>query len=258
MIPGFSSVRFINVAARRPTIPAAPVDGMAREEVQMAESTDKQGASMGRAVALNLHALDVFEFARTGRQAAGQFDIGELARLAAEVPADAVTLDDYDPALHWQAQGGSVRELRPDGTVLDEPYLRVTVHGAIWLQCQRCMEPFRVPLDIDAEYRIVERDDEADERALDDTSFDVIVGSRQFDFVELIEEELLLSLPLVPKHEVCTQIHESLVTGAAGEHARDSGDEADESPAGDEAQREHPFAALEALKGGGSKSGPTH
>ncbi|WP_338926588.1 YceD family protein [Mycetohabitans endofungorum] len=231
---------------------------MTREEVQVAESTDKRSASTGREAALNLHALDLFEFARTGRQAMGQFDVGELARLAAEVPADAVTLGDYDPALRWHAQGGSVRELQPDGAVLDEPCLRVVVHGAIWLQCQRCMEPFRVPLDIDAEYRIVESDDEADERALDDTSFDVIVGSRQFDFVELIEEELLLSLPLVPKHEVCTQIHESLVTGAAGEHARDPDAEAGESLAGDEVQREHPFAALEALKGGGPKSGPTH
>ncbi len=32
---------------------------------------------------------------------------------------------------------------------------------------------------------------------------------RSFDLVELIEDELLLALPLVPRHEMCTQPLES-------------------------------------------------
>ncbi len=44
-------------------------------------------------------------------------------------------------------------------------------------------------------------EEEADEFPLDEDEVEVIVGSRQFDLVDLIEEELLLFLPLVPKHD---------------------------------------------------------
>jgi uncharacterized protein len=178
--------------------------------------------------------------------------------MVTEVPADAPALPDYDPSLRWQAEGGSTRELQADGSEIDEPYLRLAVHGAVWLECQRCMEPYQQSLDVDAEFRIVATEDEAQERALDDDEFDVIVGSRRFDLVGLIEEELLLSLPLVPKHDVCPRIHESLVTGAAGERAHDPDAEPDASEgAGGEPERKNPFAALEALKRGGPKSGQT-
>jgi uncharacterized protein len=80
----------------------------------------------------------------------------------------------------------------------------------------------------------------------------VIVGSAHLDLIDLIEEELLLSLPLVPKHDVCPEVHESLVSGVAGDEGE--GDEAaqDEAEEGGEPDRPNPFAALEALKKGGS------
>jgi uncharacterized protein len=48
-------------------------------------------------------------------------------------------------------------------------------------------------------------DEEADqlEEILDDESIDVIVGSRTCDLHDLIEDEALLALPQVPRHEVC-------------------------------------------------------
>ena len=78
----------------------------------------------------------------------------------------------------------------------------------------------------------------------------MIVGSRQFDLIDLIEEELLLSLPLVPKHEVCPEVHESLVSGVAG--AEGEGDEARRTKQARamSPKRPNPFAALESLKRG--------
>jgi uncharacterized protein len=61
---------------------------------------------------------------------------------------------------------------------------------------------------------------------------------------------LLLSLPLVPKHEVCPEVHESLVSGVAGDEGDEAGE--DEAEEGGEPARPNPFAALEALKKGGS------
>jgi uncharacterized protein len=225
----------------------------------------------GKPVSLDPRALDLFEFARQGQHAADELRIEQLPRMLTEVAADAPARADYDPVLRWRAEGGVALELRPDGGEAQVAYLRLSVHGSVWLECQRCLEAYRQPLEVETHCRIVESDDEADAMPLDDDQPEIVVGSRRFDLMELIEEELLLSLPLVPKHDVCPQIHESLVTGAAGEWARDwTEDEDEEADEGDAADspRPNPFAALEALKrddgnggegsGGGPVSGAPH
>ena len=218
-------------------------------------------------VALNPHELDIFEFARSARQAAGAVRVSQLPRMLNEVPADA---PDRDTAFTWQAEGSTQPELQDDGTEAAQPYLRLAVHGSAWLECQRCLAPYAQPFDVDATYRLVATEEEAEEFPLDDDELDVIVGSRQFDLVDLIEEELLLAIPLVPKHDVCPQVHESLVSGTDGQTEDETDAEVDgEADAGAGAQAGHagaapaadakpnPFAALEALKSGspGGSSG---
>lgn len=211
------------------------------------------------------HAFDVFEFARSGRQAAGAVRVSQLPRMLNEVPADA---PDRDTLFTWQAEGSTQPELQDDGTEAAQPYLRLALHGSAWIECQRCLAPYEQSFDVEAAYRLVATEAEAEEFPLDEDELDVIVGSRQFDLVDLIEEELLLSLPLVPKHEVCPQVHESLVSGAAGEHASDAGDSGDDESEGEDsvsgaldegdAGKPNPFAALEALKRGGGEGGNKH
>lgn len=67
---------------------------------------------------------------------------------------------------------------------------------------------------------------------------------------------MLLSLPVVPKHEVCPEVHESLISGASGEDASEPPEEDVEGgqSVGEPEQgttKPNPFAALEALKKGG-------
>jgi len=190
----------------------------------------------------DLRALDIYDFAKSGRQAAGALRLSQMPRMLAEVPAEA---PDRDTVFTWQGEGSTQPELQDDGTEAPQPYLRLAVHGSVWLMCQRCLQPYSQHLDVDATYRIVATEEEADEFPLDDDEVEVIVGSRQFDLVDLIEEELLLSLPLVPKHNVCPEIHESLLPG-------DADDESDESGAQEEDEKPNPFAVLEKLK----QSGP--
>jgi uncharacterized protein len=190
-------------------------------------------------------ALDLFEFARSGRQAAGTVRVSQLPRMLNEVPKEA---PDRDTAFTWQAEGTTQPELQDDGTEGPQPYLRLAIHGAAWLECQRCLSPYEQAFNVDATYRIVNTEEEAEEFPLDEDEVDVIVGSRQFDLVDLIEEELLLSLPLVPKHDVCPEVHESLTSGAAGLEGEDAVE--GEAEEGEEPQRPNPFAALEGLKSG--------
>lgn len=199
------------------------------------------------AVSLDPHTVDLFEFARSGRQAAGALHLSQLPRMLNEVPADA---PDRDTLFTWQAEGSTQPELQDDGTEGPQPYLRLALHGSAWLECQRCLTPYLQAFDADVVYRIVATEEEAEAIPLDDDEVDVIVGSRQFDLVDLIEEELLLSLPLVPNHDVCPAVHESLVSGASAPVAE--ADEPSDEASGDSG-KPNPFAALEALKRDGKK-----
>jgi uncharacterized protein len=204
----------------------------------------------------DLRELDLFEFAQSGRQAAGAVRVSQLPRMLNEVPADA---PDRDTVFTWQAEGSTQPELQDNGVEAPQPYLRLAVHGSVWIECQRCLAPYSQHLDVDATYRIVATEAEADEYPLDDDEVEVIVGSRQFDLVDLIEEELLLSLPLVPKHDVCPEVHESLVSGSddtEGEPGDDASPDSQSTGSGagkpGATGRPNPFASLEKLKLGGS------
>jgi uncharacterized protein len=213
--------------------------------------TEPTGKPAGAIVSLNPRDLDIFEFARSAREAAGAVRLSQLPRMLNEVPADA---PDRDTAFTWQAAGFTQQELQDDGTEGPQPYLRLAIHGSAWLTCQRCLAPYEQAFNADRIFRIVQTEEEAEEFPLDDDEVEVIVGSRQFDLIDLIEEELLLSLPLVPKHEVCPAIHESLASGADGAEGVDSVDDVPEQEIESE-ERVNPFAALESLKkdGPGSK-----
>jgi uncharacterized protein len=61
-----------------------------------------------------------------------------------------------------------------------------------------------VPLAVDRSFRFVADEDMAaaqDELAEED----VLALSRSFDLVELVEDELLMEMPLAPMHEVCPE-----------------------------------------------------
>ena len=89
-----------------------------------------------------------------------------------------------------------------------EIWLHLHAGASLSLVCQRCLQPVQAVLSVERNFRFVA--DEKQAAAIDaDIEEDVLVLSRSFDLVELIEDELLLALPLVPRHEMCTQPLES-------------------------------------------------
>lgn len=126
-------------------------------------------------------------------------------------------------------------ELHPVRGAAPEPRVRLQAQARVWRRCQRCLQPVAVDLAIDRTLRFAA--DEATAAALDaDSEEDVLAMDRRLDLPALVEDELLLALPLVPRHEVCDQPLTSDASAA----------EAEASPAGDEVA--HPFAALARLK----------
>jgi uncharacterized protein len=174
------------------------------------------------------HRLDVAAFAQARGLLEGRDALAGYARLTL-APTAPVPAPDADGAVTWQARGESRQAI--DGST--RPALHLSARAALPLTCQRCLEPVTVPVHIDAHFIFMP--DEASAAALDETSEDdVLALTDALDLHALIEDELLLAQPLVPRHEQCP--HEVKLS------ARDAGFDA----AGQD--KAHPFAALAKLK----------
>lgn len=92
--------------------------------------------------------------------------------------------------------------------------------------------------------------DEAAAAELDaDSEDDVLALSRQFDLMGLIEDELIMALPIVPRHEHCPTDVASLMN--AESEALPPGTEPEQAAEGQATTasgRPNPFAVLASLK----------
>ncbi len=143
--------------------------------------------------------LDVRAFADRAAALDGDIELGQLERLGASVHPE--TPPAAQQHLRWRAKG----VLRPVSGGRAEPWLELQADTTVRLTCQRCLQAVEFPIELDRSFRFVS--DETTAAALDiEAEEDVLVESRSFDLLALIEDEILLALPLVPRHEgVCPQ-----------------------------------------------------
>jgi uncharacterized protein len=168
--------------------------------------------------------LDVEPFAKEAGELEGQWPLRQLERLAETTHAEARPAE--SDMVTWQARG----ELRPVRGAPPQPWLHLSAQTSLNLQCQRCLQPMAVPLDVSRSFCFVHGETTAAE--LDaETEDDVLALTRALDLRELVEDELLLSLPLVPRHDSCAP--PVPMAGSEPEPAE---------------ERPNPFAALAALK----------
>jgi len=173
------------------------------------------------------HRLDVLRFA----EGAGVIDASEhlrsFRRLVAEAPEGA----DLARNVRWRARG----ELLDPQHVHPQIWVRLEADTTLPLICQRCLTPVEIPLQVQRSFRFVA--DEATAAAQDDEAEeDLLALSRNFDLLELVEDELLMELPVAPRHDVCP------------EPVKMSASDADFDAAAPE--KENPFAILGRLKPG--------
>ena len=166
--------------------------------------------------------LDVEVFASEAGELAGDWPLSGFERVGESL---ATVPQDTDQVV-WSARGE--RRLTRGGAAA-QTWLHVRASGALALQCQRCLQAVTVDIQIDRNFMFVQG--EAAAAQLDaETDDDVLETPRVLDLRELVEDEILLAMPLVPRHEVCPEPLSAPVDEAV----------ADEAP--------HPFAALAALK----------
>ena len=137
--------------------------------------------------------LNIPAFAAEGEPLGGATPLQNMERLAQESSGL-----QPDSTIKWQARA----ERRPGTSADDDIWLHLTASTSIPLTCQRCMTPVDSPIEVDQWYRFVAteeiamaEDDEAEE--------DLLVMEPQFDLLAVMEDELIMALPVVPMHEVC-------------------------------------------------------
>ncbi|HZY16449.1 MAG TPA: YceD family protein [Ramlibacter sp.] len=172
------------------------------------------------------HRLDVRSFAEEGAILQASDPLRVYPRLVAETE-----YADLDSPVRWQARG----ELLNPRHVHPQVWLHLDAEATLPLVCQRCLLPVEVPLAVDRSFRFVA--DEATAAAEDDAAEeDLLALSRSFDLVELVEDELLMEVPVAPRHASCPAPVQLSATDPGFEAAS--------------AKRENPFAVLGRLKTG--------
>ena len=157
---------------------------------------------------------------------AGFLNISDMPRVAEEastvIPSDGFA---WTVQTHFEDSPGS------------EPHqiLELTLKGRLHLVCQSCLQDCAVDLDEKRRFILVLTDAEADAYPIEDEEQEPLVVNQHFNLLETIEDEVLLSLPLIPKHP----------DGFCEPHASTFGSEEGEEPSN---ERENPFNILKNMK----------
>ena len=172
----------------------------------------------------DLSKLDVEAFVKAQGSLQGTWPLSRLERLASSVVGGAA-----DAQIEWEVRG----ELRAVRAAPHQVWLHVKASTGLMLECQRCLAPVACEVRAERSFLFVHGENAAAE--LDaESEDDVLALTRSLDVQALIEDELLLEIPLVPRHEACPQ---PLPVAA--------------EPPMPEDEKPHPFAGLAALKRGG-------
>jgi uncharacterized protein len=115
-------------------------------------------------------------------------------------------------------------------------FMNLELKGQIHLVCQRCLKNCPIELSESRRFALVGSEDEADAFPMEDDQQEPLVASQHFDVLETIEDEILLSLPLIPKHP----------EGMCEAHVSAFGVDAGKSEALE--KRENPFNILKDIK----------
>lgn len=137
----------------------------------------------------NLIFIDPLKFAREGRSLNGNFLLSELdERVRDELSGE---------------QGSVSYTLTGFSDKLSRLAIRLVLKADIQVACQRCMEsmPFRV--ESDSVITLFTSEAKLESACSEDDELDAILAEPELNIRALIEDEIIMGLPLSPKHEVC-------------------------------------------------------
>lgn len=152
------------------------------------------------------HRFDAFRLANTGSEIAGHVDPYDLERIEDRLGDEEGEIPPGDVAYRI------VGRLEDSGRAV----LDVALEGTLPLECQRCMRVFDWPVQQDTTVLLGRDEDEL--AYLDDNDErEVVLAAGPLDPLDIVEDELLLTMPYVPRCDRpdCAEIAAAL--GSTGE-----------------------------------------
>jgi len=137
-------------------------------------------------------AVDSLKFAADGGRLSGKLALSSLPRLCDVLTAREGWLD---------CELSGERRVDADGRM--RSLLRLLVTGRLGLRCQRCLADVRFDCAIDSRLLLVPEGEAWPEDEMDSDEYDALPADKALSLRDLVEEEVLLALPIVPRHADC-------------------------------------------------------
>lgn len=172
--------------------------------------------------------VDIRKLIAAGAEISAREPLPSFARLATLLAKNgdanaAGQADDVEVKLHFHVDDAGIRRI--DGAV----------HADVWVPCQRCLQPMRLPIESTFAVGVAWSDDEAARLPKQLEPYIIEEGPR--DIRDLIEDELIMCVPYASYHERGED--------CGGEYRPQHAEELAETPA---AEKPNPFKVLEQLK----------
>lgn len=127
--------------------------------------------------------IDNMQFAKSGGQLSGCFSQEDLPRLGGVL----VTMGEVQYTLSGSVDSG-------------RPVLRISAHALVSLVCQRCLGEFQQMLDVDRVLPVAKNEAQLALWEKEDPLLDALLADPKMSVADLVEDEILLGLPVVPRH----------------------------------------------------------
>ena len=129
--------------------------------------------------------VDSLEFARSEKTLSGKFEVAALVRLHDRLASPEGTIE-YELSGFTDNKG--------------KPSLHCRVRGTLNLICQRCLQPMAWQVELDSHLVLVTNEAELAEGEDDPEAPDMLLAQKELHVQELVEDELLLGMPMAPRH----------------------------------------------------------
>lgn len=165
----------------------------------------------------SVRAFNIFAVAEHAQHIHGAFSLHLLKRVVEDLPEQPLirTLSHKTET----ALGLVWFELVGHTDKQNRMWLNLHIVTKASLICQRCLVPFIFELDENVSFHLVRRPSqvESDADDIDPDAPERLLGSDRFDLMGLIEDQVILGLPYVPKHDVCPGLKFEQTESAATE-----------------------------------------
>ncbi len=143
--------------------------------------------------------IDSLDFVRRAGEVNGKTPLGAFLRLTEDLPEQ---LTDESGMVVWS--------LRGEKGARGKRLLHLQVQASPQLVCQRCLGLFKFDVDHESVLELVTSESDlhsnlSESGEIEESLDEKILSSRHMCVLDLVEDDLILSLPYVPRHESCPE-----------------------------------------------------